>query len=214
MYMLHITVCKFTRTIPIIHDTMYHVTWSYREYKMDIMKIWLMNTISSINILYHTDVTSRDSYYGHMILVCVCVQHKFMLVSLQLFKDTYVTWSHFWGKLYKCAQNVRNHETVGDLMLVYLNLWSWAETQRFPYREVTKILFLYFALWSLLRQNFNKLRDYSRYVEFKMYEGLSYRCGFVVCVVVCVCMCVCHAKPLEEIPPRSSRLGIACPRSS
>jgi len=112
--------------------------WSYREYMMDIMETWLMSTISSI------EPESRASYHGHMIpwhhvslrslvtyhvscvvttaglsCVCVCVQHnlRLMLVSLQLFKDTNATWSHFWGP--ESHTNVRNHESVGDLLLVY-----------------------------------------------------------------------------------------------
>ncbi len=100
------------------------------------METWLMSTISSI------DPESRASYHGHMIPwhhvslrrhimchvslrrqgwpeLCVCVQHnlRLMLVSLQLFKDTNVTWSHFWGP--ESHTNVRNHESVGDLLLVY-----------------------------------------------------------------------------------------------
>ncbi len=40
------------------------------EYMIDIMETWLMSTISSIHILYHTDVTlimSHVTHHGHMI---------------------------------------------------------------------------------------------------------------------------------------------------
>ncbi len=35
--------------------------------------------------------------------------------------------------------NVRIHETVGDLLLVYLHFWAWTETQVSVYRDWAKL---------------------------------------------------------------------------
>jgi hypothetical protein len=43
---------------------------------------------------------------------------------------------HIFGESYT---NVRNHESVGDLLLVYLHFWAWAETQVSVYRDWAKL---------------------------------------------------------------------------
>lgn len=79
---------------------------------------WTHDTVTScvVTKTYHVSCVVTKAGLS---CVCVCVQHnlRLMLVSLQLFKDTNVTWSHFWGP--ESHTNVRNHESVGDLLLVY-----------------------------------------------------------------------------------------------
>jgi hypothetical protein len=42
--------------------------------------------------------------------------------------------------------NVKNHESVGHLLLVYLHFWAWAETQVSVYRDWAKLPRSYFSL--------------------------------------------------------------------
>ena len=124
--------------------------WSYREYMMDIMETWLMSTISSIHILYHADVTLSLSHVTHImdtwyrdimcryegradLCVCVCTTQlaAHVSVSSTLQGHNLMSHDHIFGS--ESHTNVRNHQTGGDLLLVYLHFWSW--TQVSVYRD-------------------------------------------------------------------------------
>ena len=106
------------------------VHWWYKICEhVDMTCIMLLLTWSCTTKI-HVHETHHVSLRRHvMCALCVCGSHKlrFMLVSLQLFKDTYVTWSHVWGKIYKCEKTWGSPQ--GDLLLVYLHFWGWSETQ-------------------------------------------------------------------------------------
>lgn len=100
---------------------------------------WTHDTVTScvVTKTYHVSCVVTKAGLS---CVCVCVQHnlRLMLVSLQLFKDTNVTWSHFWGKSYKCEKSwVSGRPAVG--IPVYLHFWAWAETQVSVYRDWAKL---------------------------------------------------------------------------
>ncbi len=94
----------FSRTIPIIRITWYHVS-------CDMIISWIQdgyyeNMVDEYQIIYKylapywccitwLILWTHDTHHVSCVvtkallsLVCVCVQHKFMLMSLQLFKDT------------------------------------------------------------------------------------------------------------------------------
>lgn len=135
--------------------------WSYREYMMDIMETWLMSTISSIHILYHADVTLSLSHVTHIMdtwyrdimcryegraELCVCVRTTQLAahvsVSSTLQGHNLMSHDHIFGS--ESHTNVRNHEAVGDLLLVYLHFWAW--TQVSVYRDWVKLPRSYFSI--------------------------------------------------------------------
>ena len=65
--------------------------------------------------------------------VCVCTAQlaAHVSVSSTLQGHNLMSHDHIFGS--ESHTNVRNHETVGDLLLVYLHFWSW--TQVSVYRD-------------------------------------------------------------------------------
>ena len=116
------------------------------------------NMVDEYHIIYtylvpcwcYTEPESRDSYHGHMIpwhhvslrrhimchvslrrqgwAVCVCVTQlaAHVSVSSTLQGHNLMSHDHIFGS--ESHTNVRNHESVGDLLLVYLHFWSWTHT--------------------------------------------------------------------------------------
>lgn len=122
------------------------------------------NMVDEYHIIYtylvpcwcYTEPESRDSYHGHMIpwhhvslrrqgwAVCVCATQlaAHVSVSSTLQGHNLMSHDHIFGS--ESHTNVRNHESVGDLLLVYLHFWSW--TQVSVYRDWVKLPRSYFSI--------------------------------------------------------------------
>lgn len=94
----------------------------------------------------YEDISCVMCRYEGRAELCVCARTTQLAahvsVSSTLQGHNLMSHDHIFGS--ESHTNVRNHETVGDLLLVYLHFWSW--TQVSVYRDWVKLPRSYFSI--------------------------------------------------------------------